>query len=342
MSHINKESYMAYSLAFKPEEIQLRDEFEAWLPDDIIDCHAHSNLPEHVEDMGDKTYRHMLSTFPSLSLEESVRLRGLFYPAKRIRSLRFASTFRGINHRQANSYLLEQSPTDDRVALFGLPEDIDYTTKMLKHPRVSALKMYYSYVQPEAETIYEYFKPNILEVAQLLDIPIILHLPKVITRSIKDLRQMIRDFPRLRIVIAHIGLSKMPIPGLKDAFDELVPFENVVFDTALNPSAEVASLALKTVGAERVLFGSDEPLNLIRSKAYIHPVKGQRLITEYPYHWVDPVEHLEFHHLATGLVHSHWAVLQAIRTGIELLPRRNRDKAKGKVFCENAREFFSF
>ena len=41
----------------------------------------------------------------------------------------------------------------------------------------------------------------------------------------------------------------------------------------------------------RVIYSSDKPLNLIRSKMYLHPQLGQRLITEYLYHWVDLGEH---------------------------------------------------
>ena len=142
MLHHNRETYLAYSLDFKPEEITLRDSFAEWLPSNIIDCHAHSNLPEHVLGMDEKTYWHMLSTFPSFTIEESEATRKLFFPDKKVRVLRFAKTFRGVDHRRANQYLLEKSGLDDRVALFGLPEDVSYTSKMLHQPRLSALKIF--------------------------------------------------------------------------------------------------------------------------------------------------------------------------------------------------------
>lgn len=342
MIQIEREKYFSHSMELKPEEVALIESFASWLPDDVIDCHAHCNLPEHVGNMEEKTLKHMLSTFPSYTLEESLQVQRLFFPDKSVRSLRFAKTFRGIDHRRANDYLLDNSPEADRIALFGLPEDVGYTTSMLSHPRVSALKMYYSYVEPTATLIYQYFKPEILEVAQDLNIPIILHPPKTITKCTEDLRTLLRDFPRLRVSIAHLGLSKILIPGLEDAFLEFAKYDNVSLDTALNPSAEVVALALRIFGEDRVMFGSDEPLHLVRSVVFVHPQKGERLMTEYPYHWVDADEQREFGHLAKGAVHAHWLSMGALRKAISALPSASQDQVKRKVFYKNAKQFFGF
>ncbi len=337
---VNK--YLDYALTLKPEEERLRSVFSDWLPDRIVDCHAHCNTPEHLRWMGPKTYRHMLSTFPYYRLEDSQRIHRLLHPGKTIRTLRFPKTFMGIDHRAANSYLLDESPEEDRVAIFGLPEDIGYTMNMLCHPRCSALKMYYSYVEPNAETIYECFPKEVLESAQDLDIPIVLHVPKMIVRSVGDVLQVLNDFPRLRVSLAHLGLSKMLVPGLGEAYEMLVPYERVVLDTALNPSQDVVHMALTCFGADRVMYGSDEPLHLIRSVAYEHPEHGQRLATEYPYHWVDPVEHAQYKHLAKDVVHAHWQALGALKGAIERFPRHVQDSIKERVFRENAEAFFSF
>ncbi len=185
--NLSTEDYYVHAYKFNGKEIQIRDTLMEWLPNQIIDAHAHCNLRSHVIEISDKAMGHMLSTFPYFSIRDSVKLRKSFFPGKTIQSLRFAKTFRGLDHRAANKYLLESSPEYDKVALFGLPEDVYYTNRMLHHPRVSALKMYWSYVEPTAKTIYEFFLPEILEEAQALDIPVVLHLPKVIVNCIDDL-----------------------------------------------------------------------------------------------------------------------------------------------------------
>ena len=342
MLHNNKEVYLAYSLCFKAEEIDLINSFAMWLPDKIIDCHSHCNLSEHVESMEEKIYKHIGSTFPSFTLEESQSLKKLFFPGKTVRSLRFAQTFRGINHRKANQYLLENSDPEDRIALFGLPEDEEYTINLLNNPRVSALKMYPSYVEPTATKIYEFFKPEILEEAQTLGIPIILHLPKVITESKEDLKQVLKDFPNLKISIAHLGSLKLLISGLEDVFKEFAKYANISLDTALNPSSEVVELALRIFGENRIMFGSDEPLYLIRSQVFVHPQKGQWLITEYPYHWADQEDRRLYSYLAEGVIHSHWLSMNAIRSAVDTFMVSDRERMKEKIFYENARIFFGF
>lgn len=342
MLHNNKEVYLAYGLNFKIEEVNLVNSFMSWLPDQIIDCHAHSNLPEHVKGMEEKTYRHMISTFPSFSLEESELIKNFFFPGKKIRSLRFAQTFRGIDHREVNQYLLTSSSLEDRIALFGLPEDKEYTISMLSNSRVSALKMYYSYVEPIATKIYEIFKPEILEEAQRLEIPIILHLPRIITESKEDIRQLVKDFPNLRVSIAHLGSSKILISGLEDTFKEIAKYSNIFLDTALNPSFKVVELALRIFGEDKIMFGSDEPLHIIRSRVFVHPQKGQRLTTEYLYHWIDREDYDKYSHLAKGIVHSHWASMDAIRVAVNTFLTSDRERIKEKIFYRNAKIFFKF
>jgi len=313
-------------------------EFQEWLPDTIIDCHAHCNLSEHVRSIDDRAYNHMLSTFPSFSLEESREWHALLHPGKDVRSLRFPKTFRGIDHRAANLYLLEQSDVQNRISLYGLPDDPEYTIGMLGHPRVSALKMYYSYLEPPATEIYQYFPKVILEEAQCRDIPIILHPPRRITMCLNQILTLATDFPRLRVCLAHLSLTKSVVPGLEEAFAQIAQLPRVHFDTALVPSAEVVVTALRIVGPERIMYGSDEPLNLIRSTPYVHPEKGERLATQYPYHWVDSSEN-QYKHLAASITHAHWQALHAAKTAVSDLPEREQATVKQKLFHDNAKLF---
>ena len=339
---IDREAYLTYARALTGKERDLLREFQEWLPDTIIDCHAHCNLPEHVRSIDDRAYHHMLSTFPSFSLEESREWHKLLHPGKHILSLRFPKTFRGIDHRAANLYLLKQSDAQDRIALYGLPDDPEYTIGMLGYPRVSALKMYYSYLEPPATEIYQYFPKVVLEVAQSRDVPIVLHPPRRITMCLDQILTLAKDFPRLRVCLAHLSLTKSIVPGLEEAFVEIARLPHIHFDTALVPSAEVVEMALQIVGTERIMYGSDEPLNMIRSTPYVHPEKGERLAVEYPYHWVDKVDYQVYKHLAIGITHAHWQALQAVKTAVSSLPEKERGAAKQKLFHDNAKQFYGF
>jgi len=339
---IDREAYLAYARTFSEQERGLIREFQSWLPDTIIDCHAHCNLPEHVRSIDERAYNHMLSTFPSFSLAESKEWHDLFHANKTIRSLRFPTIFRGIDHRAANLYLLEQSNAKDRVAIYGLPDDPEYTIKTLKHSRVSALKMYHSYFEPPATEIYQYFPKMILGTAQEQNIPIILHPPREITACLDQILTLTKDFPHLRICLAHLGLTKSVVSGLKEAFMTIAAHPRIYFDTALIPSAEVVAMALLIVGSERIMYGSDEPLCLIRSVPYLHPQKGERLATEYLYHWIDPVDYQKYKHLSIGITHAHWQALLAIKTALSTLQKDKQEWVKQKIFHDNAKMFYDF
>lgn len=77
---IDRDAYLVYVRTFTEKEHDLIREFQKWLPDEIIDCHTHCNLPEHVCFIDDRAYNRMLSNFPSFSLEESREWHALLHP----------------------------------------------------------------------------------------------------------------------------------------------------------------------------------------------------------------------------------------------------------------------
>jgi len=181
-----------------------------------------------------------------------------------------------------------------------------------------------------------------LKITQKLKIHIILHLPRIITESVDDLVRVVTDFPKIKIVIAHLGLSKKLIPGLVEAYKKISQYNTIYMDTSMNPSGEVIKAAINSFGFKRIMYGSDEPIYLLRHSVYNNPVLGQRLITEYPYHWVNPEENRKYNDMVGGQIHSMWKSLNALKSAIDSLPQKLRLKAKKSIFHRNASEFFGF
>jgi hypothetical protein len=335
-------SNLEHGLTLTEREVNKRDEILACLPEIIIDAHAHSGLEEQVGQIDPRTMQHMMTTFPFFSLEDSTRMNNLFFTGKQVRTLRFAIPWKGIDHRSANQYLLENSPSSDRVALCGIPDDLAYSINQLRGKKYSALKMYVRYFEPPATRIYEFFPPEVLEEAQLLEIPIILHLPTMITKCIDDLERCLSDFPKLRVILAHLGLPHLPIPGLAEAYDRFANYPQVAMDTAMIPSKEVVALALEAFGHDRIMYGSDQPLNILRQVVYHHPEKGERIVTLRRYHWSDPLEHEQYSHLAVDAMHSHWQCLEALLEGTKQVFPGSETEARRNIFCANAQEIFGF
>ena len=109
----------------------------------------------------------------------------------------------------------------------------------------------------------------VLELAGELRMPVNLHVTDPASRPyvgrietpLRDFVRLARAYPQTTFILAHWG-GMLP---LVEADASAADLPNVFYDTAASPllyDAGVWSRALPAFGAERVLFGSDFPLNL--------------------------------------------------------------------------------
>jgi len=270
------------------------------------------------------------------------------FPGKVVRKLRFAHVFPGLDHKGINEHLLEKSSEKDNVALFGLSnsqEDIDYTVSELESGLYAGLKMYYIASNPPKYKLEEYFPEPILRTAEKEGVPIILHLPHSLYRSDMEVITVAQRYPRLKIVLAHVGVAHVPKPELATTLSTFGKYPNIYADTARVHSAEIVAAAVHHLGKDRIVYGSDEPLNLLRSATYFNPdLQAPRLLTDYPYHWADLEEQAKWLHLAPRFVHSQWEQLEAISNAADLLCLNGlaRQTFRKKIFSENAKAIFNF
>ncbi|MBB2988525.1 amidohydrolase family protein [Terracoccus luteus] len=263
------------------------------LPERIIDAHTHCNLLEHVGAIPPPLDSLPMTTFAAYDLSEAEVSRGELWPGKHVRALRFANAFQGIDHRAANDYLAASAPHQgDWFVAFGISDDPDYTVGLLRRTRATACKMYARSVVPFLTRITEVFPPAVLAECARLEVPIILHLPASLEESREELLTVLDDYPTLKVVLAHCALVRPDHQGDLDALLTLAPHANVVVDTALVVDPRTLDVALQALGPERVLFGTDEPLSLLRVLEYQHPVKGKQWASTTPYHWLDMADYV--------------------------------------------------
>jgi hypothetical protein len=280
------------------------------------------------------------STFPDFSIEDSKVVQQVLYHGKQVSVLRFANPYKGIDHRKANNYLVGNSKPPDMVALCAIPDDISYTIQEVQSKQYVAIKSYPNYFEPPAKTILEFFPLEILEIAQDTRIPIILHLPQPLANCLGEVLEILENFPKLQIVLAHLGRHHDATSISGDAFRALSSFSQVVVDTSMVTSVGLLRQALEILGRERVLYGSDEPMNLLRYIEYEHPILGRRLMSTYPYHWLDREQQRQYGYLAKDAVHLHWQVLIAIREALSQVFPLDWKYAQSLLFLENSQRVF--
>lgn len=82
-------------------------------------------------------------------------------------------------------------------------------------------------------------------------------------QRIEYVTELVKNFPRLKIQVAHMGRGK---PGdtafIRQVMEALRPYENVFFDTSTVRQSEMVTMAVNMIGAERLLYGSDFPFFL--------------------------------------------------------------------------------
>lgn len=346
------QSYFTHGMNPTDREVAWRDNLNSRLPDQIIDAHVHNSTEDSFDpnEMSDFTWGHMVSTYPVTTIEQSSQIGDLMFPDKVVSKLRFAHAFRGIAHAVVNTYLVDNSPAQDRVALFGLhetPEEIDYTIAELENgsgTKYNGLKMYYSSGSKPVYDLYEYFPKPILAMAEKSEVPIILHLPNSAKSSIHELKDISESFPSLRIVLAHIGVTWIDSPDLAGTLSNVAKFKNISVDTSGVTDSNVIKKAIYALGADRVIFGTDEPLSLLREQTYDNPEIGPRIITDYPYHWVDIEEHKRFKDVVPPPSYSHLQQLASLALALDSVAQTESEKQdmSEKIFYSNADRLFGF
>ncbi|MCL6450440.1 MAG: amidohydrolase family protein [Acetobacteraceae bacterium] len=112
----------------------------------------------------------------------------------------------------------------------------------------------------------------LLRAAQRLDVPVYVHSgtpPHSLPLQIADLAER---FPGCAIIMGHMGLyPSLWIDALRAA--EKAP--NVFLETSCMPVYRVIERAVELVGADRVIFGSDEPYGLMAAE--LSKIRGLRV-----------------------------------------------------------------
>ncbi len=144
----------------------------------------------------------------------------------------------------------------------------------------------------------------------------------------------------LPIVLAHLGRQlRADDPGSR-AVRAIADLPNVAMDCSMATDGEVYRLVFDVLGPERVLYGSDQPMNLLRFLPVEDPVLGRRLASHRPYHWLSDELFARYRSQARDARLAHWQVLSALDEGISSVFGSEAGEVRQRVFHDNALEVY--
>jgi uncharacterized protein len=289
-SHIDPERYQAVDLPL------FREELDGFLPPLVYDSHVHVALPEH---RGPVTREWITSDWPNevdyrLSIEQLAEVQALLFPGRRVRSLVFAMPSPKFFIEQGNRYVAEgiRSGAVDGLLVTRPEWSREEVLRLVKAGGYLGFKPYPGLVGTRADDIPipAFLPPHHQEVADELGLIVLLHIgrPERLRdpANLREIRELATARPNLRLVIAHIGRAytmTFAEPGLA----ALRGLPGVYHDFAMNLNADVLELALQEIGPERLLYGSDLPIALMRG---VREHEGDRYInfSDGDYAWNTP------------------------------------------------------
>lgn len=290
---LETKKYIEHVLNLNSEELRLRELAISEVPDGAIDMHAHMGQASYSVGMDPAFLSRLVSIFPYFSYEDHLKVRSVLWDNRKdVRQVVFTFPFRGIDFRAGNQYIQEVCAKDEALIPFltGDPYDNEYTLSQLDNPNWKGLKMYSKLMWEEVHKIVDFFPGPVLEKANDLRLPITLHLPHNLMRDLDELVDLARRYENITFLIAHFGMARGNREEIDRAIAVTEDYPNIVYETSFYVLSEVISQALRRVGPQRIVYGSDRPLDLVRGKFVFDQNGVERLITDYPYHWVNEKE----------------------------------------------------
>lgn len=258
------------------------EHLEDWVPETIIDSHVHMVDPRfQIETITDEMRRGywVCELSEMQSVAEGERCQRVVFPNRKVSSVAFAFPSLGWEIEGANRYISEETSSRSWRGLAivrptWVAEQVDW---WLKQPGLIGVKPYYTLIGYDPTTrdryiessIFDFLPHHQLEVIDHHAAWVTLHVPRADRlghpENIKEIREIRKRYPRIKLVIAHFGRS-YTLPHAEEGLLPLADDAGLYFDNSAVLNPEVHYLALKHIGPERILYGTDNPIFYMRGR----------------------------------------------------------------------------
>jgi predicted TIM-barrel fold metal-dependent hydrolase len=249
-----------------------------FLPERIIDVHTHVWKAEHTahgESAFDRVVSWPMRVASQDPVEDLVEGYRLMFPGKSVTPLMFSLVYEGDDITRMNNYVSQcAAKTGFPALVFAHPTWTGaQLERQIRKGKFLGAKVYLnlapSYIPMKEIRVFDFLPPHQLDVLNRHRCVVMLHIPR--DGRLGDpvnLAQMIeieKNWPGVRLIIAHVGRAYCD-EDIGDAFEALKATKSMVFDFSANTHDRAFEGALRALGPERCLFGSDMPITRMRMR----------------------------------------------------------------------------
>ena len=247
-------------------------ELKDFLPKTFIDAHAHiwlNTMAHQGKSNGGATWTSCMAD--EMSAEQLMDAFTRLFPENKVIPLVFGGCKQVVS--EMNEYIY------DCAKKFNFPiltrtdysMDPDALARDVHSHHSLGLKPYLSYCPPyipENEIrIFDFLPHEHLEAANKNGWIVMLHIAR--SKRLRDevniaqLMEIEKRYPNVKLIVAHIGRAYSK-QDLGDAFEILKNTKNMMFDFTANMCDDAIEACINAVGTERLMFGSDLPVAIMR------------------------------------------------------------------------------
>ncbi|MGQ9554493.1 MAG: amidohydrolase family protein [Anaerolineae bacterium] len=252
-----------------------RQQVEQFLPDQVIDFHTHIYRSEQFTALPAPARNWAEYVSPrTWSVDTLIRYYQRLLPGKTVTPVVFAMPLNEPDFDLANRYTRESAERFEAFPfLLTRPEWTEAELEQrVREGGFRGLKPYPTMAHGKSEndiSVFDYLPHHHLAVAEALAICIILHLPRAgrlaDPSNVAELHEIAERYPRLKLVVAHIGRAYC-LPTAEKGLAQLRDCPGLLYDISASANADVFELALREVGAKRLIFGTDLPAVAFRAR----------------------------------------------------------------------------